>query len=122
VLASDPVADAVRQARERVADIPGVRVERSALPDAVPEEPVDLAVFSEVLYYLDDDVVEATLNRTLAVLETGGDLAVVHWRGWPAEAPRDAVATHRLLQARSELVTVVEHVDDGFLLLVLRRR
>jgi LmbE family N-acetylglucosaminyl deacetylase len=122
VLASDPVSEAVRRAQGRAAEAPGVRVEQSALPDAVPAGPIDLAIFSEVLYYLDDDVVEATLNRTLAVLETGGDLAVVHWRGWPAEAPRDAVATHRLLQARSELVTVVEHVDDGFLLLVLRRR
>jgi LmbE family N-acetylglucosaminyl deacetylase len=122
VLASDPVADAVRQAREQVADRPGVRVERSALPDAVPEEPVDLAVFSEVLYYLDDAAVEATLDRTLTAVEPGGDVVVVHWRGWPAEAPRDAVATHRMLRARPELTAVVEHVDDGFVLLVLRRR
>ncbi len=41
---------------------------------------------------------------------------------WPAEAPRDAAATHRMLRARPELTPVVEHVDDGFVLLVLRRR
>jgi LmbE family N-acetylglucosaminyl deacetylase len=122
LLASDPVGEAVGRARARVVEAPGVRVEQSALPDAVPAEPIDLAIFSEVLYYLDDSVVEATLDRTLAALEPGGDLAVVHWRGWPAEAPRDAAATHRLLQARTELLTVVEHVDDGFVLLVLRRR
>ena len=88
----------------------------------VPAEPVDLAVFSEVLYYLDDDTVSAALDRTLAVLPAGGDVVVVHWRGWPPEAPRDADATHRMVRARPELVPVVEHVDDGFLLLVLRRR
>jgi hypothetical protein len=32
------------------------------------------------------------------------------------------VATHRMLRARPELTAVVEHVDDGFVLLVLRRR
>ena len=116
------MADAVRQARERVADSPGVRVERSALPDAVPEEPVDLAVFSEVLYYLDDAAVEATLDRTLTAVEPGGDVVVVHWRGWPAEAPRDAAATHRMLLDRPELTPLVVHTDAEFLLHVLRRR
>ena len=68
-------------------------------------EPVDLAVFSEVLYYLDDAAVAATLDRTLAALAPGGDVVVVHWRGWPPEAPRDAAATHRMLRARPELTT-----------------
>jgi trans-aconitate methyltransferase len=122
VLASDPVAEAVRRARERTAGMPEVRVEQAALPDAVPAEPVDLAVFSEVLYYLDDATVSAVLDRTVAALPSGADVVVVHWRGWPPEAPRDAEATHRMVRARPELTTLVEHVDDGFVLLVLRRR
>lgn len=122
VLASDPVADAVARARARTSGTDGVRVEVAALPAAVPAAPIDLAVFSEVLYYLDDAAVHATLDRTLGVLEPGGDVAVVHWRGWPAEAPRDAVATHRMLRERPELTPLVEHTDAGFLLLVLRRR
>ena len=122
VLASDPVADAVRRARARTADLPGVRVEEAGLPDAVPGDPVELAVFSEVLYYLDDDTVAATLDRTLAALQPGGDLVVVHWRGWPPEAPRDAAATHRMVRDRPELVPLVEHTDADFVLLVLRRR
>ena len=122
VLASDPVAEAVRRARERTAGLPEVRVEQAALPDAVPAEPVDLAVFSEVLYYLDDATVSAVLDRTVAALPSGADVVVVHWRGWPPEAPRDAEATHRMVRARPELTAVVEHVDDGFVLLVMRRR
>ena len=104
------------------AGVASVRVGQAALPDAVPVEPVDLAIFSEVLYYHDDATVSATLDRTLATLEPGGDVAVVHWRGRPAEAPRDAAATHLMLHARPEITQVVEHVDDGFVLLVLRRR
>jgi LmbE family N-acetylglucosaminyl deacetylase/SAM-dependent methyltransferase len=122
VVASDPVPDAVQQARTRTAGRSGVSVDRAALPDAVPAEPIDLAVFSEVLYYLDDRTVHATLDRTLAVLRPGADVVVVHWRGWPPEAPRDAAATHRMLVDRSELATLVEHTDTDFLLLVLRRR
>lgn len=125
VLASDPVPDAVRLARRRTAALPGVRVDEAGLPAAVPTDPtdpIDLAVFSEVLYYLDDRSVEATLDRSLAVLRSGGDLLVVHWRGWPPEAPRDAVATHRMVRDRPELVPLAEHTDADFVLLVLRRR
>jgi hypothetical protein len=112
----------VQRARARVVDARGARVEIAALPDAVPPGAIDLAVFSEVLYYLDDATVHATLDRTLTTLESGGDVAVVHWRGWPPEAPRDAAATHRMLRERPEFDTLVEHTDAEFLLHVLRRR
>ncbi len=118
--ASDPVPAAVERARAR--DLTGVRVSRAALPDGIPAGPLDLAVFSEVLYYLDDATVAATLDRTLAALEPGADVVLVHWRGWPAEAPRDAAATHALVRARPELRRVVEHTDEHFLLDVLRCR
>ena len=121
IVASDPVAGAVERARRATAALPGVSVTRAALPVAVPGEPVDLAVFSEVLYYLADPVLDTTLDRTLDVLAPGGDIVVVHWRGWPAEAPRDAAATHRVLTSRPELEVLVEHVDEEFLLHVLRR-
>jgi LmbE family N-acetylglucosaminyl deacetylase len=122
VLASDPVAEAVRRARARTAGLPGVGVEQHTLPAAVPAGPLDLAVFSEVLYYLDDATLHATLDRTLAALAPAGDLVVVHWREWPPEAPRDAVATHRMVRDRAELALLVEHTDDDFVLLVLRRQ
>ena len=124
VHSSDPVPAAVERAAERVRarDLPGVHVQQAALPDGVPAGPLDLAVFSEVLYYLDDATVAATLDRTLTALEPGADVVAVHWRGWPAEAPRDAAATHRLLCARPELEPLITHTDEQFLLHVLRRR
>jgi SAM-dependent methyltransferase len=122
VLASDPVPSAVARARDLTAHLPGVEVGVAALPDAVPTGPVDLVVLSEVLYYLDGPSLDITVDRTLAATRPGADVVAVHWRGWPAEAPRDADATHRLLQARPELETVVEHVDENFLIHILRRR
>jgi LmbE family N-acetylglucosaminyl deacetylase len=120
VLASDPVPEAVERARARARGLP-VRVEEAALPSAVPPGPVDLAVFSEVLYYVDDGTVLDTVDRTSAALRPGADVVLVHWRGWPAEAPRDAEETHRMVRARSGFETLVEHVDEEFLLHVLRR-
>ena len=120
--ATDPVPDAVAAARSRTAGLPGVRVAEEALPAAVHAGPVDLVVLSEVLYYLDDAVVAATLDRVAEALEPGADLVLVHWRGWPPEAPRDAAATHRTAAAHPALDEVVAHIDEGFLLHVLRRR
>lgn len=122
LLASDYVADAADRARAAVAGLPGVEVATAALPGSLPDGPVDLVVFSEVLYYLDDAALDATAARAVAALEPGGDVVVVHWRGWPAEAPRDAAATHRVLAEHPDLEVLVEHVDEQFLLHVLRRR
>jgi LmbE family N-acetylglucosaminyl deacetylase len=118
LLSSDPVPEAVARARVAVGD--RARVDVAALPSAVPSGPLDLAVFSEVLYYLDDATVDATIEATLAAAEPDAHVVAVHWRGWPPEAPRDAVMTHRLLTRRPELEVLVEHVDEQFLLTVLR--
>lgn len=119
---SDPAPEAVTAARARTRALMDVEVAEAALPGAIGTDPVDLVVLSEVLYYLDDATVAATLDRVADVLEPGGDVVAVHWRGWPPEAPRDAVATHRLLAAHPALEQVVVLVDEEFLLCVLRRR
>ena len=117
VTASDPVPAAVEAARRAVG--PGADVLAAALPDvdALPAA-ADLVVLSEVLYYLAPDDVAQVADR----IPSGADVVLVHWCGWPAEAPRDAAATHRQLTADPRFATLVEHVDEEFLLHVLRRR
>jgi LmbE family N-acetylglucosaminyl deacetylase/SAM-dependent methyltransferase len=119
--ATEPVPEAAAQARLATAGDAGVEIAPLALPEGVPAGPLDLAVFSEVLYYLDDRSVHATLEATVRALEPGGDLVLVNWLGWPAEAPRDEAATAALVRARPELVEVVEHRDEDFVVRVLRR-
>jgi LmbE family N-acetylglucosaminyl deacetylase len=119
---TEPVAEAAIQARRVTEGCPGVWIADAALPAGVPDERIDLAVFSEVLYYLDAETVHATLEATMRVLAPGGDLVLAHWRGWPAEAPRDETATAALVGARPELVDLVEHLDEQFVVRVLRRR
>ncbi len=103
----------------RCAAGPGADVLAAALPDlvALPAD-ADLVVLSEVLYYLSAEDAAQVADR----IPLGADVVLVHWRGWPAEAPRDAAATHRQLTDDPRFATLVEHVDESFLLHVLRRR
>ncbi|HYQ68913.1 bifunctional PIG-L family deacetylase/class I SAM-dependent methyltransferase [Actinophytocola sp.] len=122
VIAFDPVAEAVKQTSENTAHLPNVEVRQAALPTGLPDGPLDLAVFSEILYYLDDDDLAETITRTVAALRPGGHVLAVHWLPWAAEAPRDGMDAHRHLLAHPELDALVEHTDEQFVVNVLRRR
>lgn len=123
VTASDFVEAAVEATTAATSSLPGVRVAQAALPtsSAVPDG-IDLAVLSEVLYYLGEADLVASIDRVADALRPGGDVVLAHWRGWPADAPRDAVSTHRRLLEDDRFEQLVEHVDEEFLLHVLRRR
>ncbi|MFR9801122.1 bifunctional PIG-L family deacetylase/class I SAM-dependent methyltransferase [Pseudonocardia sp. RS010] len=122
VTASDYTPAAVAATREATGGFPGVSVLEAALPDprTVPAG-VDLVVLSEVLYYLSPTDVGAVADRVAHALVAGGDVLLAHWRGWPAEAPQDAAATHGRLLDDPRFDLLVEHVDEEFLLHVLRR-
>jgi LmbE family N-acetylglucosaminyl deacetylase len=122
VLAFDPVIEAVRQARAATSGLPQVEVRQGELPAGLPAGPVDLVVFSEILYYLDDRDLRDTVDRAVAALRPGGQVLAVHWRPWAAEAPRDGIAAHRVLLARPEFEVVVDHRDADFVLHVAVRR
>jgi SAM-dependent methyltransferase len=120
--ASDFSPAAVAQTAAATAGLAHVEVARLALrdPAALPTG-IDLAVFGEVLYYLSDTDLAHTVDRLVEALEPGGDVVLVHWDGWPAEAPRDGAAAHQVFLDDPRFETLVEHVDEEFLLHVLRR-
>jgi LmbE family N-acetylglucosaminyl deacetylase len=117
VTASDFVPAAVAATR---AAAPRATVVQAALPAGLPDG-VDLVVASEVLYYLAPDALESTTDRIATVLEPGGDLVLVHWRGRAPEAPHDAAAVHRRLREDPRFAPLVRHTDEHFLLDVVRR-
>lgn len=121
--ASDYTDEAVRATAGATRGLPGVHVRAAALPGAgaLPGG-IDLAVLSEVVYYLGDDDVRAVADRLAAALVPGGDVVLAHWRGWPAEAPADAAGVHAVVGADPRFDVLVEHVDEQFLLHVVRRR
>ncbi|WP_245614458.1 bifunctional PIG-L family deacetylase/class I SAM-dependent methyltransferase [Actinokineospora inagensis] len=121
LIAFDPVPAAVERARARTANSTNVHVETGALPN-LPSGPLDLVVFSEILYYLGDSDLESTVDKAVSVLRQGGHLLAAHWLPWAAEAPRDGMDAHRRLLAHPDLDPLVEHLDREFAVHVLRRR
>jgi LmbE family N-acetylglucosaminyl deacetylase len=119
VIAFDPVEEAVLRAK---ATAPTAEVTVAALPSTGTQQPVDLIVLSEILYYLSDDDLHTSLDNLLQLLEPGGHLLAAHWRPWAPEGPRDAAAAHQALRDRPELEQLVEHLDEEFLVHVFVRR
>ncbi|MDT8913151.1 bifunctional PIG-L family deacetylase/class I SAM-dependent methyltransferase [Amycolatopsis sp. PS_44_ISF1] len=122
LIACDPVPQAADQARRRLSGQSHVDVLTGGVPGALPTGPVDLFVYSELLYYLDEADLTATIDASVAALRPGGDLLAEHWLPWAPEAPHDAAAVHARLAAHPGLRPLVSHVDEQFRLDVLRRR
>ena len=112
---------AVAAARTRLAGFPHADAILGEIPGAIGPGDHDLVVASEVLYYLDDDAFEATLERLREVLVGGGRLVAVHWRPSGPERPQSATEIHRRLRSRPWLRAAGEHGTDDYLLDVLER-
>lgn len=122
LIAFDPIPTAIGRCQARTRDLDNVTVELGVLPTSLPTGPVDLVVFSEILYYLSDTDLKTTIDQAVGALRPGGQILAVHWLPWAPEAPRDGRAAHRKLLAHPCLDRRVEHIDEQFLLHVLSRR
>jgi LmbE family N-acetylglucosaminyl deacetylase len=122
LIAFDAAPNAVRQVRLRTVGLGNVFVHTGLLPDDVPPGPVDLFVFSEILYYLGEQEFADTVSRAVTALRSGGHLLSVHWLPWAPEAPRSGRDTHKALLAHPDLRPLVEHRDEQFVLHVFGRR
>lgn len=114
LLAVDVSERAVAVARERLADLPHVRVELRTLPEETPAGPFDLIVASEVLYYWPEDVVLAALRRFEEVLEPDGALLAVHWRKETKTYPLQGDEVHELLVENTRLANTATIVEPEY--------
>jgi SAM-dependent methyltransferase len=99
LLAVDAAQAAADAARERLAPLPHVTVERRELPEAFPAGPFELIVCSEVLYYLDDAAFTSTTAAIGRELAPGGSLLAVHWRPVTETYPLTGDEVHERLAA-----------------------
>ncbi len=99
LLAVDVSRRALDVARVRLAGRPGVRLERRTLPEELPRERFDLAVFSEVLYYWDRATLQGALEPIAALIAEGGALVAVHWRRATRTYPLGGDEVHETLAA-----------------------
>ena len=114
LLAVDIAQAAVDAARERLAAVDHVRIERRTLPGEWPAGPFDLVVCSELLYYWDRETLEASLPTIADSLAPGGRLVAVHYRPPSTIDPLTGDAVHALLRERLALGHVESEVNDHF--------
>jgi protein-L-isoaspartate O-methyltransferase len=114
LLACDAIDSAVESARTRTARLPGVRVERRAIPGDWPPGDFDLIVFSEILYYFDDADLDQVLRLGVGALRRDGQLLAVHWRHPAPDHPRSGDEAHQALAARPGLARLSGYRDPDF--------
>ncbi len=113
---------AVAAARTRLAAFPHAHAIIGEIPDAIGPGDHDLVVASEILYYLDEDAMTATLERLGDVLIVGGRLVAVHWRPAGPERPQTAATVHARLRSQTWLRPIADRSTADYLLDVLERR
>jgi LmbE family N-acetylglucosaminyl deacetylase/SAM-dependent methyltransferase len=115
--ACDVAGRAVEQTRERVRGF-NVQVEPGSIPDYWPDGQLDLIVISEVGYYCPDlSELRARVEQSLA---PDGVVVACHWRHPAPDHPHTAEDVHAALG--HDLASIVNHVEDDFLLQVWGRR
>ena len=122
LVAVDNSPAALERARDLLADRPHVSTELLTVPDEWPDGQFDLAVVSEVGYFLSPRQLRDLALRIRRTLAPDGVVLLCHWRhpiaGWPLDAER----VHEIARQTLGLHPLVEHRDEDFLLEVLGRR
>lgn len=117
----DLAPTAVAMARERLAPYPHADALVGELPGDLPDGSYDLVVASEILYYMTEAAVLATLRRLEPMLSPAGRLVAVHWRPPGPERPLDATRAHALVRAQVWLAPVATGGTEDYLLDVWER-
>jgi cyclopropane fatty-acyl-phospholipid synthase-like methyltransferase len=121
VLAMDAAPSALRSARRRCADAPGVEIRLGELPADWPAGVFDLVVLSELGYYFDRQELAVLRDRAVAGLEPGGTLLAVHWRGHSRDHLLHGDEVHEVLSLADGVDPFGAYVERDFRLDVWQR-
>lgn len=107
---------AVRRARARCSDLPGVAIRTGRLPEDLPRPGTDLVVLGEVGYYLTEDDLRRTLDALAARVVRGGRLVATHWTGESPDHVLSGAAVHDAIDAHPALRCLRHAEAPGYLL------
>lgn len=117
LVATELVPAVAARARARVRGADHVRVLDLAIPDQWPDGEFDLAVMSEVLYYLTAEGLDGTLARLDGCLLPGAHVVAVHWRG-ETDYPLTGDGVHKWLDRHARWCRVAGYHEEAFALAV----
>lgn len=112
VIACDVADRAVALARQRLAGMPNVHVEKRRVPQEWPAGQFDLIVLSEVGYYCPD--LPSLSEHVRASLAPDGVVLACHWRHEASDHPHTAEEVHHALG--EGLGNIASHLEEDFLL------
>lgn len=114
---------AVERAQARLDGLPHAEVRRAVLPEQWPQEPapLDLAVVSEIGYFLQPEELDELVDCIDRDMALDGEVLACHWRqpvqGWPL----DGDDVHARLAADPRWRMVAEHLEADVRLALLAR-
>lgn len=114
VIATDIAPSAVARARERCRNLGNVTVRLATGLTDLPEEVLDLIVFSEIGYYFEVATLETYASALGRQLHSGGEFIAVHWLGNSADHVLHGDVVHETLLASLNLSWIGGTRHDGF--------
>ena len=111
LLSVDVSEKALDSARQRNADKANITFQRMQFPRQKPDRTFDLVILSEVAYYWGDEEFEQARDEVLALLESAGDLVLVHWTPFVDDYPLTGDEVHDRFIRFSEQNAVLQHLE-----------
>ncbi|MCG7363630.1 nodulation S family protein [Roseomonas sp. ACRSG] len=108
LLALDGSARALASARRHCAGLAQVDFAQREIPRQWPRGQHDLILFSEVLYYLDEEDLARTAALTLRALRPAGEVLLVHWTGTTDYPLSGDAAVEGFMAATGQALAVME--------------
>ncbi|WP_325437407.1 methyltransferase domain-containing protein [Pseudomonas nitroreducens] len=114
LLCADYSAEAVALARQRLAALSNVRVQRQELPEQWPQAKFELIVLGELGYYLGAQAWQRTCRKAAASLAEGGVLLACHWRHPIEGCTLTGDEVHEAITLAMGFAPSVQHLEADF--------
>jgi protein-L-isoaspartate O-methyltransferase len=106
VIAQDIAASAVASARHRCGSLKNVQILLGDVAVQIPDEELDLIVFSEIGYYFDAEALRRIALRLAQRLGPNGEFVAVHWLGESADHRLNGDQVHTILNDALPLLSI----------------
>jgi hypothetical protein len=120
LLSTDIVPSALHRAETRLRENSHVVLEERSIPDQWPSGHFDLVVLSEIAYYFSVTDLERVRDCVVDSTVRGAHVVGVHWRG-QTNYPLTGERSHEILAEAPELLRVVQHCEQDFVLDIWER-
>lgn len=114
VEALDISPTAVARARARCERLPNVQILCGSLSEMIPDEEIDLVVFSEIGYYFTEAQLSSLATKLVRRMVPKGTFLAVHWLGSSQDHVLDGDGVHNILKTLPNLSLVQSERYSGF--------